>query len=46
MNKYHIIIHIETEAEDLFIAMKKAQNMINNNISEEYNPFIESIMEE
>ena len=45
MSTYHISIHIEVEADDLFIAKRKADNICNN-LYEGYNPFIESIIEE
>jgi hypothetical protein len=46
MGKFHVSIHLELEAEDLFIAKRKADNIINNQLSSLYNPFVESIIEE
>lgn len=45
INKYHMLIHIEVDASDLFIAQRKGE-IIASRLPEEYNPFIESVIEE
>ena len=45
MNKYHISIHIEVDAPDLFVAQRKGE-LIASRIPEDYNPFVEGVMEE
>lgn len=45
INKYHILIHIEVDAPDLFIAQRKGE-IIANTLPEEYNAFVECIIEE
>lgn len=45
MSKYLISIHLEVEAPDLFIAQRKGE-LICNRIPEEYNPFVEGVLEE
>ena len=45
MNKYHITIHIEVDAPDLFVAQRKGE-MIASRLPEEYNAFVESVIEE
>ena len=46
MSKYHITVHIEVDAPDLFIAKRKGDNIVNNNLYSGYNPYVQSIMEE
>lgn len=45
MSKYHILIHIEVDASDLFIAQRKGE-VIASRLPLEYNPFVESVIEE
>ena len=45
MNKYHITVHIEVDAPDLFVAQRKGE-MIASRLPEEYNAFVESVIEE
>lgn len=45
INKYHITIHIEVDAPDLFVAQRKGE-LIASRLPEEYNPFVESVVEE
>ena len=45
INKYHMLIHIEVDASDLFIAQRKGE-IIASRLPEEYNPYIESVIEE
>lgn len=45
INKYHILVHIEVDASDLFIAQRKGEIIVSR-LPEEYNAFVESIIEE
>ncbi|MBQ9024774.1 MAG: hypothetical protein IJ104_00695 [Methanobrevibacter sp.] len=45
MSKYHITIHIEVDAPDLFIAQRKGE-LIAGRLPEEYNAFVNSVFEE
>ena len=45
MNKYHISIHIEVDAPDLFVVQRKGE-LIAGRLPEDYNPFVEEVMEE
>lgn len=45
MSKYHITIHIEVDAPDLFIAQRKGE-LIAGRLPEEYNAFVSSVFEE
>ena len=45
MSKYHITIHIEVDAPDLFVAQRKGE-LVTNRLPMEYNPFVEGVMEE
>ena len=45
MSKFHIMIHIEVEADDIFIDQKKGEN-ISNNLDCSYNAYVQSVMEE
>lgn len=45
MNKYHVTIHIEVDAPDLFVAQRKG-DLVASRLPEEYNPFVEGVIEE
>ena len=45
MSKYHITIHIEVDAPDIFVAQRKGE-LIASRLPMEYNPFVEGVMEE
>ena len=45
MSKYHITIHIEVDAPDLFVAQRKGE-LVASRLPEDYNPFVESVVEE